>query len=75
MSRRKLAVAQRVSGAEFDRLSLEFDAPGMIHGLGRIIAEIEDHLLQLLRFAGDDGSCRGFADREFDSRRQRHLQQ
>src|SRR3984957_12737464 len=74
-ARLKLAMGEQAPADDFVHLCLDLDASGIFHRLRCIVAEIEDHLLQLGRLARHDGSHRRFVDHEIDPGRQAHIQQ
>src|SRR5713226_5097728 len=71
----KLTMTEGTLGGNFVHLGLDLDAAGVFHRLRCVVAEIEDHLLQLGKLARHDGRRRRFMDRKIDPRRQRDIQQ
>jgi hypothetical protein len=74
-ARLKLTMTEETLGGDVVDLGLELDAAGIFHRLRCVVAEVEDHLLQLRKLAGHDGGHRRFTDRQNDPRRQRDIQQ
>ncbi len=75
VARRQFAMIHRRRSSDLLRGDLNLDAAGCVHRLGRIVANIQNDLLDLRRLTRDDRLPRCRAHDEADSGTERCLQQ
>ncbi len=75
MAFHELAMAQQCGLRDLAQIHGDLDTSGIVHRLGSVGGEIEDHLLQLRKLPRDDGILAAGAHRELHLRGQRRPQQ